>query len=434
MTQPTVLRGASVFDGETFLEGPHDLVLEDASISKICKTGKTWEGSTVVDVEGKTVCPGFIDIHCHLRDPGQEWREDILTGSMAGAAGGFSTIVAMPNTDPPVDSPSLVRYVIDRSQRAGGARVLPAGCITNGRRGETLCEMRKMADEGAVLFTDDGSPVSNANIFRLALRYSGMCGVRLMEHPEEKTLTAGAQVNEGACSAVTGLKGWPASAESSHVARCIALAAETSVPVHLTHVSTAGSMRMIENALKEGVKVSCDVTPHHLVMEEGLITSEGFDAIYKVNPPLRSRADRDALWNGISSGAVTAIATDHAPYHFDEKDLPFQEASFGIASLEAAVAGVLNEWNKRGKPCDLERMLQLFTSGPAGVLGKVENGMGGIREGGPADITVLDLSLKRVVDSATWLSKCRFSPWNGRELTGWPVMTFVSGEMVFNRD
>jgi len=427
-----LLRNAILYDGVSLFGKETDVAIHGGLIEAIGEADLRGGFDVIHDLSGKILCPGFIDLHCHLRDPGQEWREDLFSGSAAGAAGGFTTIVCMPNTDPPLDSPALVSYVLEKSERSPGSRILPAGCVSRGRKGKVLAEMGKMAKAGAVIFTDDGSPVSDTGLLRLALQYSSWLGVRLMEHPEEKSLTADAQVNEGICSTLTGLKGWPSSAEASDISRGVSLCRDTGVPIHFTHVSAEDSLRVLREAKASKLPVTFDVTPHHLCLSEENVIEGGYDSVFKVNPPLRSRRDRDALWEAVAEGIVDAIATDHAPWHLDEKDLPFQEASFGIASLECAVAVVLTEWEDRGRPCSLERLLGLFTSGPASILQGEWGGAGAgrIEVGLTADLTVLDPELERIVNVEEWKSKARLTPWNGRRLRGWPVMTMVGGRTV----
>lgn len=410
-----------------------DVLTQDEIIAEVERDIHAGSPDIVHDLSGLILGPGFIDLHCHLRDPGQEWREDLLSGSRAGAAGGFSTLVCMPNTDPPVDNAALVRYILEKNEECEGARVLPSGCISKDRSGKTLAEMGKMALAGAVLFTDDGSPVVDSNLLRLALQYSSRLGARIMEHPEDKSLTNGAQVNDGVCSTLSGLKGWPSSAEASDIFRGASLSTDTGVPIHFTHVSAAESINAVRLAKAFGSPVTCDVTPHHLRLDEKMVVESGYDPVFKVNPPLRSVQDTDALWQGITDGTVDAIATDHAPYHLDEKDLPFQESSFGIASLECAFAAVISEWRGRKEPCSLERLLSLFTSGPASILPERWRRLGSICVGGPADMTVIDQTLIRIVDVNKWESKARISPWNGKKLQGWPVMTVVEGKVVYNQ-
>ncbi|WP_198470934.1 dihydroorotase [Acetomicrobium sp. S15 = DSM 107314] len=420
-----------LFDGELLREGLCDLVIDKGRVAKIAPAGRFVppEGATRIDLDGRILAPGFIDLHAHLRDPGQEWREDIISGSRAAAAGGFATVVAMPNTDPPIDRSSLVRYVLERGQSAGAARVLPAGSVTKGRHGQELAEMWFMANEGAAIFTDDGLPVSTAHLLRTALLYADDLGMAIMEHPEELSLTKDAQVNDGPCAARSGLKGAPKAAELIAVERGIALAKDTGAHLHLTHLSAKESLEAVRRAKKDGINITCDVTPHHLTLDESLIEKSGYSAAYKVNPPLRTAHDLEALWEGLADGTVDAIATDHAPYHLDEKDLPFQEAASGIASLECAVAVVLDAWLKRGKPFGIERLLRLFTAGPASVLRKSD--LGRIEEGSVADITALDIGRERRVEAKRWESKARITPWEGAALCGWPVMTMREGKVIW---
>lgn len=427
-----LLTNCKVYDGKEFLDGEKHILIEDGKIAKIAaEKPSVSENLKIYNLKGLIVCPGFIDIHAHLRDPGQEWREDILSGARAAARGGYTTIVAMPNTDPPVDNPFLVRYVIEKGRSSGGARVLPAGTVSKNREGCVMAEMGKMAEEGAVFFTDDGSPVKNSSLLQKALLYSSHLDVRIMEHPEDNELSKGGQVNYGWCSSISGLKGNPPSSEVVDIKKCVALAKETGGAIHFTHVSTKEGIEEIKRAKSEGLPITCDVTPHHLTLDETMVVKSGFDATYKVNPPLRNKEDVEALWQAIADGVVDAIATDHAPYHMDEKDLPFQEAAFGIASLECAIAAVLNEWSSRGKICPLERLLSLWTSSPAGLLPRQWSDLGVIKEGAPADLTVLDLDKNKQVKVEEWASKARLTPWEDASLKGWPVMTFLEGKVLF---
>ncbi len=421
-----LLKKATIFDGKSFMENPQDVLLSGDRIEKIGNIQEK-EEMQVIDLEGRILCPGFIDIHVHFRDPGYEWREDITSGSMAAAAGGYTTVVVMPNTEPPLDTPSCVEFVLWKGERTRGARVLPAACVTKGRKGLQMAELGKMADAGAVFFTDDGFPVETSGMMRKALLYSKDTGVRIMEHPEEKSLTLKGQVNEGLASSVSGLKGMPASAEYIDIARGIALARETGSQIHFTHVSTEIAMKAIKQAKEEGLPVTCDVTAHHLSLDENHVLVSKFDSVYKVNPPLRSREDVRYLWEAVKDGTVDAIITDHAPWHRDEKDLPFQEAPFGIASLECSVAVVFDTWLKLGKPVCVERILSLFTSGPASILPEKWQELGTLKEKGMADLTVLDPDTSQAVDTSRWQSRARNCPWENEILSGWPVMTFLKG-------
>ncbi|NLH94945.1 MAG: dihydroorotase [Synergistaceae bacterium] len=427
-----LFKNATLFDGKTFYEGTLDLLVREGIIETFGQNVSA-PGAEILDLGGKVLSPGFVDLHCHMRDPGFEWREDIESAAAAAAAGGFSTAVAMPNTDPAVDNDALVRYVIEKGIRAGYSRILPAGAVTKRREGKELAEMGKMASAGCVLFTDDGAPVGSSRLFRTALQYSQSLKVRIMEHPEDTSLSRGGQVNEGRCSSLAGLKGIPASAEEIGVFRAISLSRETGVPVHLTHLSTRESVSLVREAKKEGLAVTCDVTPHHLRFSEESVIESGFDSRFKVNPPLRSSDDIESLWEALADGTVDAIATDHAPWHLDEKDLPFPEAPFGIASIECAFPGVFTCWLNRGKPFGLDRLLALFTSGPASLLPGEWPSHGRLTRLGKADLVVLDMDLERKVAVEEWKSKARLSPWEGLSLFGWPVLTMVEGRVVFDR-
>lgn len=424
-----LLKNARVFDGKELNEESADVLLKGTTIEKIAPSINIEEGMQVIDLDGKILAPGFIDLHVHFRDPGFEWREDIESGSKAAAAGGYTTVVTMPNTDPAVDTPALVKYVFERGRQAGGARVLPGACVSKDRKGELLAELGLLREAGAVLFTEDGAPVRTSKLLRTALLYSKDIGAIIMEHPEEISLTEKCQVNEGRISSLSGLKGFPHSAEYIDIERGIALCRETKAPIHFTHVSTSLAFKAIAEAKNEGLPVTCDVTPHHLSLDENNVIVSRYHSVYKVNPPLRSREDVKAAWAAVADGTIDAIVTDHAPWHENEKDLPFEEAPFGIASLECSVAVVLDTWLKMGKPVSLSRVLELFTSGPAAILPEEWRGLGHIAEGAVADLTVIDLDESKVVDVSTWKSKARMTPWNGEILTGWPVMTFIEGRL-----
>lgn len=424
-----LLKGFRIFDGEKFIGGD-SILIEDKKISKI---GNALDeaGAEVIEGGGKLLCPGFIDLHAHFRDPGQEWNEDITSGARAAAAGGFTTVVAMPNTKPAISEPSLVEYVKRKGAASGGARVLPAGCVSKNRDGVELAEIMKMSEAGAVFFTDDGAPVATSQLLRLALLYTGREYPRVMEHPEEISLFKGGQVHEGKVSALSGLKGIPVASEEIDVARGIALARETNGRIHFTHLSSKGALGLVRNAKNEGLDVTCDTTFHHLTLNENAVINSGYNSRYKVNPPLRSVEDQAALWDGLLDGTIDAIVTDHAPWHMDEKDEPYQEAPFGIASLECAVAVLIDFRNRNYPEVPLELLFTKMTSSPASLLPECWQSLGRIEEGAVADLTVIDEERTRIVDCQTWRSKARCCPWEGIALTGWPVMTFLEGKMVW---
>ncbi len=425
----TLFKDFKIFNGTDFIK-EDSLLVEEGKIAKI-GSGLECEGADVVDGNGRLLTPGFIDLHAHFRDPGQEWNEDLKSGACAGAAGGFTTLVAMPNTKPAVSEPALVEYVMSHGAAAHAARILPAGCVSKHREGKEICEMEKMAEAGAVFFTDDGAPVATSQLLRLALLYTGHVLPRIMEHPEEISLFKGGQVHEGRVSALSGLKGIPGASEEIDVARGIALVRETGGRIHFTHLSSAGAVELIRNAKRAGLEITCDTTFHHLTLNENAVINSGYNARFKVNPPLRAEADQKALWEGLQDGTIDAIVTDHAPWHMDEKDEPFQEAPFGIASLECAAA-VLLDYRARNYPkVPLELLFTKMTSSPAALLTEKWQGLGRIEEGACADLTVIDEERTRIVDCRTWKSKARCCPWEGIALTGWPVMTYVEGNKIW---
>lgn len=427
-----LLKNVRIFDGLDFISDCSDVLLSDGKITKIA-VNREVPGARELDLSGKLLCPGFVDLHGHFREPGQTQCEDILSGARAAARGGFTVVVAMPNSKPAIDNDALVHFVADKGRMAakkGGALVLPAGTVSIGRKGETMADLGDMANAGAVLFTDDGSPVKSTSMLSNAMLYASDLGIRIMEHPEELQLTNNSQVHEGRCSTLSGMKGAPAAAEIIAVARGIALARETGCAIHLTHISTAQAIEEIRKAKAEALPISCDVTPHHLVFSEEDVLNSHLSAVYKVNPPLRSLADQEALWLALADGTVDAIATDHAPWHSDEKDLPFEEAAFGIASYECCVAAVLDAWKSRNN-MPLEKLLRLFTYGPASLLPASAGICGRIEEGAKANLTVLDLERELQVDTNNWLSKARMSPYNGRRYTAMPVLSIVEGELAY---
>lgn len=424
-----LFKNFKIFNGKEFI-ADDCLLTEDEKVAKIGTDIDCWDAE-VIEGNGRLLTPGFIDLHAHFRDPGFEWNEDLCSGAMAGAAGGFTTLVAMPNTKPAVSTPALIEYVISHGAAAKAARILPAGCVTKDRAGQEISEMEKMAEAGAVFFTDDGSPVATSHLLRLALQYTGKILPRLMEHPEEISLFQGGQVHEGRVSALSGLKGIPGASEEIDVARGIALVRDTRSRIHFTHLSSAGAVELIRNAKRAGLDITCDTTFHHLTLNENAVLNSGYNSRFKVNPPLRSIEDQHALWAGLTDGTIDAIVTDHAPWHIDVKDEPFQEAPFGIASLECAAA-VLFDYRSKNRPeVPLELILTKMTSAPAALLPEKWQKLGRLEEGSLADITVIDEDRTRIVDCHTWKSKARCCPWEGIALTSWPVMTFVQGRLVW---
>ncbi|TYP52478.1 dihydroorotase [Thermosediminibacter litoriperuensis] len=419
-----LLKGARVLDPARGLDGVMDVLIEGGKISAVDKE-VTAGDAEVVDLTGLVLVPGLVDMHVHFRDPGFQYKEDIESGSRSAAAGGFTTVACMPNTNPPVDNAALVSYVISKAERVGLVRVLPVGCVSKGRQGREMAEIGDMAAAGAVAFSDDGKPVADSSLMRRALLYASMFDRVVIDHCEEPALSEGGVMNEGYISTVLGLPGTPRSAEETAVARDIILAGETGARVHIAHVSTRGSVELIRRAKAEGVRVSCEVTPHHLVLTEEVVM--GYDTCAKVNPPLRTEEDVEALIEGLKDGTIDAIATDHAPHSEDEKDLEFDRAAFGISGLETALGLVLTCLVTPGK-LSLSEAVRKMTREPAGILG-VEAGT--LKPGSSADITVIDPDREWTVNKYDFLSKGKNTPFHGWKLKGKAVMTFTGGKMVF---
>jgi dihydroorotase len=419
-----ILSGAKIIDPMSGYFGLADVYISDGKIEKIEK-GKKRGGSkkNVIDLKGLYLCPGFIDMHVHLREPGREDEETIISGCEAAVAGGFTAVACMPNTDPPLDNAESIKYVIDRAQ-AAKAKVYPVGAITVGRKGESLASMLEMTDIGAVAFSDDGSGLQNSYIMRRALEYAKTCDVPIISHCEYNDLAAGGVMNESFVSSVLGLKGIPPIAEELMVARDIMLADFTGGRVHIAHVSTAGSVDLIRKAKKLKIKVTAEVGPHHFTLTDELIKS--YDTNLKVNPPLRTKKDIDALKKGLADGSIDAIATDHAPHSIEEKELEFDYAPSGMIGLETAVGLVTTELINNGVLTWPEAVSKLSIN-PAMILGIP----GGTFEiGAPADFTVIDPNLKWVVDKNEFKSISKNTPFQGRKLTGKAVMTIVDGKVV----
>lgn len=376
----------------------------------------------VIDCSGMWVGPGFVDIHVHFREPGQEWKEDIATGSMSAAAGGFTTVVAMPNTDPPVDSGHLARYVHDRGEAAGKARVLAAGCVTLAREGRKLAHLDDLRNAGVHMFTDDGDTVADAGLLRRAMEYVGDIGGVIAQHAEDPGLARGGHMHEGEVSSRLGMVGLPSMAEEAVVARDLRLVELTGCPYHVQHVSTAGTARLVAAAKAEGLPVTAEVAPHHLVFDHRLV--ESMDSVAKMYPPLRTRDDIDALKDALRDGTIDAIATDHAPHSAHEKDVPFEEAPRGVIGLETA-AGAVNT----SVELEPEAFFDRLSVGPAQIAG-IETGW--LELGSQADIAVFDPD--RQWSPTKFRSKSSNSPWVGQTLTGRVVATMYRGELTYELD
>jgi dihydroorotase len=385
------------------------------------------EDARIIDCTGMVVAPGLIDVHVHLREPGEEHKETIATGAAAAAAGGFTAVCSMPNTDPPIDDPAGVGFVVAAGRAAKKARVYPVGCISAGRAGVRLALVGEMVEAGAVAITDDGSPVMDSGLMRLALEYAQTFGIPVADHPEDISLSAHGQMNEGIVSARLGLAGKPNASEDIHIVRDLLLAELTGGHIHLQHVSTRRGVDAIRQAKARGVRVTAEASPHHLILTHEAV--EGYRTEAKMNPPLRTREDVDAVRAGVADGTLDTIATDHAPHHYDEKEAAFADAPNGIVGLETALGLVLTHVVGEGV-IDLATMIERMSCQPARAFGLPG---GTLADGAPADVTVFDTTERWTVDPARFVSKSRNTPFAGWELVGGPRVTLVDGRVVWQR-
>ena len=418
----TLIRGARIIDPSGGIDAEGDILIEDGLIAAIGKVDeKLSGGAEVVDAVGLVAAPGFVDIHTHLREPGPAGGETVLSGTRAAVNGGFTTVCAMPNTDPPVDSPERVAYQRLLAQRAGYARVHPISAVTVGRSGEALVEMLACAAEGAVAFSDDGDCLPSARMAAKALVYAKLTGLPVIEHAEDASLAGSGVMHKGVHSTALGLSAISASSEDVIVARDCILAGETGGRLHIAHVSTAGAVEIIARAKEKGAAVTAEVTPHHLVLDDSAL--ESFHTDFKMKPPLRSRDHIEALRKGLVDGVIDCIATDHAPHRWEEKDVEFDYAAFGVTGLETAFAVLYTELVETGI-LSLVRLVELMSAAPARVL---DLDAGTLALGAGADIVLLDNSVKRIVEEEHFVSACKNSPFVGWKLAGAIDSVMVGG-------
>ncbi len=419
-----LIRGGRIIDPASGRDSVADILIDEGRIAQIGDRLRAGDAQ-VVDATGSIVSPGFIDLHCHLREPGQELSETIESGTAAAAAGGFTAVCCMPNTQPVNDNASVTRSIVERAANCN-VRVWPIGAASMGSKGEGLAEIAAMKDAGIVAVSDDGRPVATARLMRQVMEYSNALGLPVIDHCEDRSLAAGGAMREGPTSIRLGLPGIPGASESICVGRDVEIAKLSGGRLHIAHLSTRASLEHVRNAKRDGLDVTCEVTPHHFTLTDEDVV---YDSNYKMNPPLASDDDRDALLEGLADGTVDAIATDHAPHHPASKDVEFEKAPFGITGFETALALGLAELVHTNR-ISLMRFVDLFTTGPARIL-KMERK---IAEGQPADLTLFSLEHRWTFQVKESASKSRNSPFDGREFHGAPMATVVGGRLVWQRN
>ncbi|MGW8313271.1 MAG: dihydroorotase [Desulfuromonadales bacterium] len=420
-----LIKGGRVISPAQQLDEICDILIERGKVAAIGKSldGK---GAEVIDASGKLVTPGLVDIHVHLRDPGLEYKEDIVSGTLSAVTGGFTSVACMPNTKPVNDNQSVTEYIQKKAAEQGHCRVFPIASITKGLAGESMTEMGELKELGVCAVSDDGKPVSNAQLMRRAMEYARPFGITIISHAEDLELVGSGVMNDGPVATELGLKGIPWVAEDAATAREVMLAEFTGAHLHVAHVSTKGSIDIVRQAKKRGVNVTCEAAPHHFTLTDEAV--RGYNTNAKMNPPLRSAEDRDAVLQGIADGTVDAIATDHAPHHIDEKNVEFNLAMNGIVGLETALPLTLRLVDNG--LIDLPKAIALLTCGPADVLGLP---VGRLEEGGTADVTVIDPELLWTVEAEKLASKSKNTPFGGWQMKGAALYTIVGGKVAFKR-
>ena len=420
-----VIKNGRVIDPATHTDAPRDILIDGGKIAEVAEPGSlvAAPGQEVFDAAGLMVAPGFIDLHAHLREPGQESSETIETGTRAAARGGFTAVCSMPNTSPVNDNASVTRFVLDRAVATGTVRVWPIGAASVGSKGEAISEIAGMQEAGIVAVSDDGKPIATAKLARQVMDYCRSLDLPVIEHAEDVSLAAGAVMREGVASTRLGLRGMPAAAEAVCVARDVQLAELTGARLHIAHLSAKASLEQVRAAKSRGLRVTCEVTPHHFTLIDEDVT---YDSRFKMNPPLAARGDREALLEGLADGPVDAIATDHAPHEPAAKDVEFDRAPFGVLGFETALGLGLDQLVRPGR-LSLMRLVELFTVGPARVLGMERK----MAAGEPADLTIFSTERAWTYDVGESPSKSRNSPFDGWKFRGGPVATIVAGRVSF---
>jgi dihydroorotase len=423
-----LLRGGRVVDPMNGIDGVRDIAIEGDSIAAVGRDLPV-DGATVVDLPpGLVVCPGLIDMHVHLREPGQEHKETVATGSASAVAGGFTAIACMPNTTPVNDDATVTSLILAKAAAANLARVYPIGAVSRASRGELLADIAELKEAGCVAITDDGHPVATALLLRRAMEYAGMFGMAVIEHCEDDSLKGDGVAHEGYHAAALGLRGIPGACEALGVERGVLLSELTGSAFHVAHMSARASLRAVRKGKEAGIRVTCEVAPHHFTLtDESLASPTPYDTNTKMNPPLREAADRDAMLSGIADGSVDVIATDHAPHHYDEKNVEFDQAPFGIVGLETAVSLSLDRLVHAGV-IRLPRLIELLSVNPARILGVSG---GSLSVGAPADVTVLAPDLDVRIEAASLRSRSKNTPFDGWQLRGGVAATFVGGRPVY---
>ena len=419
-----LLKGGRLVDPAQGTDGACDLLLRGGRVERVGPGLPAGDARVIEIPDGLVVCPGLIDMHVHLREPGQEYKETIRSGAQAALAGGFTGVACMPNTVPVNDHPGVTTQIVRKAAEAGLAHVYPIGAVTAGSRGEQMTEFGALREAGCVAVSDDGHPVADALMMRRALEYASMFGMPVINHCEDPSLKGDGSAHEGPTAAELGLRGIPGAAEEVMVARDVALSELTGGAVHVAHMSVAGSLRAVRSGKERGVRVTCEVTPHHFILSDEQLT---YDTNFKMNPPLRGTADRDAMLEGLADGSIDAIATDHAPHHADDKAVEFDKAPFGIIGLETAIPLVLDRLLHTGH-LSLTRIVELLATNPARILGLPG---GSLAPGAPADVTVLAPDAAVEVSAAAFRSRARNTPFDGWKLKGAVAAVLLGGRTAW---